>query len=119
MYIEHASALKALSLARSHLHQLIGATIADSAVACTVDGMTEDNSKYLLKPRSGGRMVTVEPANVILGTGARVEVVGLVNGKRHNGKVGRILSHDVGTGRYCIEVRADTHLKLKRTNVVI
>lgn len=110
---------KELSLKRTNLYQLADATVADTGVACAVDGMTEDGAAYLLKPKDGGDLLTVAPAQVVLAAGARVEVLGLVGAAQFNGKIGQILSHDAESGRYLVQVRQDKQLKLKRENVVL
>lgn len=111
-----------LSLKRANLHQLIEATVIGTG-ACTIDGMTDDRSKYLLWPKEadGARSEPLHagPTEVVLAAGARVEVVGLVGAAQFNGKIGNILSYDDDVGRYLVQVRMDKQLKLKRENVIL
>ena len=75
----------------------------------------------------GSEWVDVRPPNVILPAGARATVTGLTGAAQYNGAVGHILSYDVESGRYVVELWVDEDtgeqtikaLKLKRESLLL
>ena len=76
----------------------------------TVDGWHAESERYevalrdLQTPRA-----KLHPQHVLLPTGARARVHGLVNAAHHNGRLGRVTDYDDNAGRYartCQEVLA-------------
>ena len=89
----------------------------------TVDGWHAESERYevalrdLQTPRA-----KLHPQHVLLPTGARARVHGLVNAAHHNGRLGRVTDYDDNAGRYTLEYINNeeemlAYLKLKRANV--
>ena len=89
----------------------------------TVDGWHAESERYevalrdLQTPRA-----KLHPQHVLLPTGARARVHGLVNAAHHNGRLGRVTDYDDNAGRYTLEYINNeeemlAYLRLKRANV--
>ena len=66
-----------------------------------------------------GKMVALQPSNVILPAGARVKVCGLQGAAQHNGKIAKIVELDRAAMRYLVQLTSEQQLKIKLENCLL
>jgi len=82
-----------------------------------VEGYDEASGRYHV--RLGAQTVALQPASIILATGSRGRVVGLVNGAQYNQRVGKVLDFDRGAGRYVVQLDEEHQLRVKPANLML
>ena len=85
----------------------------------TADVMDWDASaeRYTVQVFSTGEQVALRPANLVVGPGTCVTVVGLQSATEHNGEHATVESYDQAAGRYVLELRSGQKLRVRPGNV--
>jgi len=84
----------------------------------TIEGWDSERQRYEIALDDAYR-VKLQPQNVMLPHDARVHIEGLVSAVHYNGKLAKVVDHDVDSGKYDVQLfdNAKIHLRLKRDNV--
>ena len=69
----------------------------------------------------GGQRTSLEPANLVLPSGARCKVAGLASAgaAKWNGHIGAIVEFDREVGRYVVQMTREEQLKIRPVNLVL
>eukprot|EP01011_Urceolus_sp_BLP5_P007287 TRINITY_DN757_c0_g1_i2.p1 TRINITY_DN757_c0_g1~~TRINITY_DN757_c0_g1_i2.p1 ORF type:complete len:201 (-),score=66.48 TRINITY_DN757_c0_g1_i2:247-792(-) len=83
----------------------------------TITHFDDNSGRYNVQV--AGKLVALQPANVVLPQGTCARVVGLTStgGSQYNGKWGQIMDVDLGASRYNMQLDAEKQLKVKFENV--
>ena len=88
--------------------------------SATVEAFDRERQRYAIKLHDESH-IKVSPANMLLPTGARVRIHGLVSAARHNGRLGKVIDYNSESGRYDVQFAdaagALSGVRLKRENV--
>ena len=103
-----------------------------SETQATLDGKTAlvvghdaEKGRYLVDLRGGdvrgGQRTSLEPANLVLPSGARCKVAGLASAgaAKWNGHIGAIVEFDREVGRYVVQMTREEQLKIRPVNLVL
>ena len=114
-------ALKAANLLQTAQVEVLAAEGADAATAGVgkVVGVAEGGGAYAVEMdgAEAGATASVLPENTVLPTGTVGQVAGL-KAEHYNGRLGKVVTYDVETGRYLFQIETQKQLKLKRQNVL-
>lgn len=75
--------------------------------------------RFVIHVTATKQTVAVHGENLLWPKNALVVIVGVVSKPALNGKVGTVVDWDSAAKRYTVQVDKDTHLRLKRENVVL
>ena len=103
------------------LVDLEGDLAAHNGKTATLFDYDDASRLYGAELSESGDAIPVPAASVLLPDEAVATVVGLQGAPQYNGSLARVLSHDVLSGRYAVQLDADEHggkqLKLRRGNL--
>jgi len=116
-------ALKATNLLQAVQVEILAAEGAEAGAAAGVGkvvGVAEGGGSYAVAvdgAEAGAATSAVLPENVVLPVGTVGHVTGL-KAEHYNGRLGKVVTYDVDTGRYLFQIETQKQLKLKRQNVL-
>ena len=83
-----------------------------------IEAYDEEKQRYHVAVPGTGK-VALQPANLILPTGARAHIVNLTKGTQWNQKVGKVLDFDRQEGRYLVQMSEEQQLRVRLENLLL